>query len=143
MIDIFKQICYYNYSPKGKEGGITMSKEDEILNNMRLLQISREEAEQLYIDDHSDEVLPEVAEIEKKAKEMGRRYEKSETAKKTSKEKKLDDEKVTIIADIADALKNNINYMQELEIKNPQREITFVINENEYSITLTKHRNKK
>jgi hypothetical protein len=120
-----------------------MSKEDEILNNMRLLQISREEAEQLYIDDHSDEVLPEVAEIEKKAKEMGRRYEKSETAKKTSKEKKLDDEKVTIIADIADALKNNINYMQELEIKNPQREITFVINENEYSITLTKHRNKK
>jgi hypothetical protein len=33
--------------------------------------------------------------------------------------------------------------MQELEIKNPQREITFVINENEYSITLTKHRNKK
>jgi hypothetical protein len=121
-----------------------MSKEDEILNNMRLLQISREEAEQLYIDDHSDEVLPEVAEIEKKAKEMGRRYEKSETAKKAPKEKKLDDEKVTIIADIANILNYvNLNYMQDVTIKNPQHEITFSVNKNEYSITLTKHRNKK
>ena len=41
-------------------------KEKIIVNYMSNLQIDREEAEQLFKDDYSDEVLPEVAEIEKK-----------------------------------------------------------------------------
>ena len=60
-----------------------MTKEEEIKRYMEKLEISREEAEQLWEDDHEDTVLPEVAEMEKKAKKL-RRYEKSDAPRKTS-----------------------------------------------------------
>jgi hypothetical protein len=117
-----------------------MTKEQEIENNMKLLQISREEAEQLFEDDHSDEVLPEVAEMEKKAKSLKRRYENDKTAdrKKSTRTPKIDAEKVEIINAIAEML-----VADELKITNIQREITFKIGENDYSLVLTKHRKPK
>jgi hypothetical protein len=107
---------------------------------MKLLQISKEEAEQLYEDDHSNEILPEVAEMEKKAKSMKRRYETDKTAerKKSTRIPKIDAEKVEIIKSVAEML-----VADELIITNIQREITFKIGENDYSLVLTKHRNKK
>jgi hypothetical protein len=129
-----------------------MSKEDEIKKYMEKLQISRDEAEQLYYDDHSDEVLPEVAEMEKKAKSMGRRYENDKTAdrKKTSKPKKEDAEKRRLIELFNYTLLEPTIVDSELpfvisdvSIKNLEREILFTVGENEYSITLTKHRKSK
>ena len=47
-------------------------KEKEILNYMKTLDLTREEAEQLWEDDNSDEMTPEQAELTAKAKELGR-----------------------------------------------------------------------
>ena len=124
------------------------AKEQEITKNTRLLKISREEAEQLYIDDHSNEVLPEVAEMEKKAKKCGRRYEGDTTArKKPNKTIILDSEKVSIIDSIAKNLNRCVfddnREITDIQIVNAQKEITFLICGNRYSISLIKHRNKK
>ena len=125
-----------------------MTREEEITKNMRLLKISRAEAEQLYIDDHTDAILPEVAEMEKKAKQCGRRYEGDTTArKKRNKTPVLDGEKVDIIQSIAGNL-SQLKFSDEREITNitiinAQKEITFNISDREYSVSLIKHRVKK
>jgi hypothetical protein len=117
-----------------------MNKEETIKNYMEKLQLTREEAEELYEDDKSDEVLPEVAEMEKKAKSLGRRYENNKTTerKKSDRKPKIDEEKVEIISKVAKQLTAD-----NITIVNPQREITFTVGANEYSLTLTKHRKAK
>lgn len=120
-------------------------KEKEIQKHMKQLGLTRAEAEQLYNEDNSDEVLPEVAEMEKKAKQLKRRYEGVTERKKPVREQKLDAIKVEIIQTIAKNLDRcsltDFRDPQNITIKNPQREITFQINGENYSITLTKHKN--
>lgn len=96
--------------------------------------VTREEAE-------------EMAEMELNSKSQ-RRYEKSETAKpkRTRPPRKEDAEKRAIIESIAHQLTRCVYEDSEpldILIKNPEREITFVFNNNDYSITLTRHRQKK
>lgn len=111
-------------------------KEQAIKQYAELLNISIEEATQLYEDDENDYIGEEGEELTTKAKEI-RRYEKAEAAeKKPKREIKLDDAKVEIISFLAEALQKG-GY--EASISNPQREIVF----GEYSLTLTKHRPKK
>lgn len=127
-----------------------MTKEQEIQNYMDKLKISREEAEQLFEDDHSDEVLPEVAEMEKKAKEI-RRYEKADKPKAKSKRvPKIDEEKVRIIELLNYCLLNPEQIDDELpfkiefvSVKNAQKEIIFTVNGCDYSLNLIKHRPPK
>jgi hypothetical protein len=113
-----------------------MTREQEIENNMKLLQISKEEAEQLYEDDHSDEILPEVAEIEKKAKSLKRRYETDKTAerKKSVRTPKIDAEKVAIVQFFEDKMNSQHIYAEEMG---------WEFSENDYSLVLTKHRKGK
>lgn len=115
-------------------------KEKEIQKNMRVLKISRAEAEQLFEDDYSENVLPEVAEMERKAKNLGRRYEGDTKAKKkSSRERKVDTEKQKILEIIKQPLKI---IGKKLTIIN-ETEISFYVGENHYSLKLIKHRNKK
>ena len=120
-------------------------KEKEIQKHMKQLGLTRAEAEQLYNEDNSDEVLPEVAEMEKKAKQLKHRYEGGTERKKPVREQKLDAIKVEIIQTIAKNLDRCVftdsRDPQNITIKNPQREITFQVNGENYSITLTKHKN--
>lgn len=119
-----------------------MTKEQEILKYMELLGISREEAEQLWEDDHSDEVLPEVAEMEKKAQKI-RRYEKSDAPRKKSERvRKVDEVKVNIISSLAKLI-SGITKSEDVTILKPEREITFTYKGDSYSITLIKHRPPK
>ncbi len=116
-----------------------MTKEQEIQNYMTKLEISREEAEELWNDDHSEEVLPEVAEMEKKAKAL-RRYEKSDKErKKTVKERKVDEEKKYLLNLLISAI-NKENCIDS--VKN-EAEFSFTFNENAYSVKLIKHRPPK
>ncbi len=122
-----------------------MTKEQEITRNMKLLGLNREEAEKLYIDDHSDEVLPEVQEMENKAKKMGRRYEKSDKTRKPAQRNiKPDFDKQALVNYLYNSLQSvgGLN-VYSVEIKNPQKEITFLMNGQEYSVSLTRHRPKK
>lgn len=98
--------------------------------------VTREEAE-------------EMAEMELKSK-LSRRYEKAEMLtnkpKKARPPRKEDAEKRAIISSVAHQLTRCIFEDSEpldILIKNPEREITFTFNNNEYSITLTRHRQKK
>lgn len=117
-----------------------MTKEQEIQNYMTKLEISREEAEELWNDDHSEEVLPEVAEMEKKAKAL-RRYEKSDKErKKTVKERKIDEDKKFFIDGLAEWLKSTS--VQNISVKN-EAEISFNDNEISYTLKLIKHRPPK
>ena len=127
-----------------------MTREQQIEQYMKSLQISREEAEQLYEDDQEDYIGEEGEQMTEKAKEI-RRYEQS-AEKKTRKprEKKIDAEKVEILNWIEGAMISRHSLIDEEDwdfsevVKlNPQKEITFRVGENEYSLTLTKHRPPK
>lgn len=128
-----------------------LTKEQEIKSYMSLLGISKREAEKLWEDDHSDEVLPEVAEMEKKAKEI-KRYEKSDAPrKKTERKRKEDPIKREIISTLAknltrvviDGDNDELLSPSPIFIENPEKEITFMLKGESYSVTLTKHRPKK
>lgn len=117
-----------------------MTKENEILQNMKLLGISREEAEQLWEDDHSDEILPEVAEMEKKAQKI-RRYEKSNAPRKpSSRERKVDPHKKHLINCIRVLLEG---LKAEIEPLTNETDLHFTYEGASYSVKLTKHRPPK
>lgn len=127
-----------------------MTKEQQIENYMKSLQISRAEAEQLYEDDKEDFIGEEGEEMTKKAKEV-RRYEKADKPKsKKKREVKLDEMKIEIIKFLENAMDGRHRWIEEDEwdfenviVKNPQKEITFVVNDCEYSLNLIKHRPPK
>lgn len=122
-----------------------MTKEQQIENYMKSLQISREEAEQLWEDDQADFIGEKGEEMTVKAKEV-RRYEQSaEKKKRKPREKKIDTEKVAIVDFVWGCMLNNTHLMEfdNVNVANPQKEITFRVGENEYSLTLTKHRPPK
>lgn len=126
-----------------------MDKEKAIQNYMKSLGISREDAEQLWEDDQADYIGEQGEEMTLKAKEI-RRYEQStEKKERKPREKKIDQEKVAIIDFIWSCMLNNTHLLENLlevdnvNVANPQKEITFRVGENEYSLTLTKHRPPK
>lgn len=100
--------------------------------------ITREEAE-------------EMAEMEIKANGI-KHYEQSDKPRKTAvRERKVDGAKREIIQTIFTNIdrvvytddKDVDHYVEGRKIKNPEREITFTLNGEEYSVTLTKHRKPK
>ena len=91
--------------------------------------------------DCSREDAEEVAKMEVKAKGL-KRYEQSDKPrKKVEREVKLDENKVKIINFLERVLTDSDAL--DVKIKNPQREITFIFEDEDYSVTLTKHRKKK
>ena len=122
-----------------------MTKEQQILHYMKSLQISREEAEQLWEDDKEDFIGEEGEEMTQKAKQV-KRYEQADKPKeKKKREVKLDEDKIAIIELLFDFFKNDIYLLpiEEMTVKNPQKEITFKLNGCEYSLNLVKHRPPK
>lgn len=110
-----------------------MTKEQSIQTYMAQLSISREEAEQLWQDDH-DDYIGDGEQYEKKAKQT-RRYETTEKKKKKRTAKK-DAEKLRIINILNQAL---IDSGFDAIVTNPQRQIDF----EKFTVTLTKHRPPK
>ena len=85
----------------------------------------------------------EMADMELKAKKDCKRYESDITArKKPQREKKIDSEKITIINFIVHTIQN-LKGISNILIVNNQKEISFSVGENSYSLTLTKHRKKR
>ena len=127
-----------------------MDKEKIIKDYMKKLGISREEAEQLYEDDLEDFIGEEGEAMTEKAKAIKIRGDSEEKKKKTTRQPKIDELKVSILEYIADRMQSRHCSVEEDEwdfdeifIKNPQKEITFMVDNCEYSLTLTKHRPKK
>lgn len=90
--------------------------------------ISREEAE-------------EMAKMEINAKGITEYAQASEKKPRKKREVKKDATKIALINHLSDFIQREI--ASYVEITNDQRTIEFVLNGENYSITLTKHRKKK
>ncbi len=116
-----------------------MTKEEQIKSYMTKLKISREEAEQLWEDDQEDYIGEVGEEMTKKAKEI-KRYEKADKPKsKSKKERKVDENKKVILDKLHKALKT---FVKITNVKT-ETEISFVYNDENYTLKLTKHRKKE
>jgi len=117
-----------------------MSKEETILNYMKKLDLTRQEAEQLYEDDNGAETA-EQKELAKKAKANGRHYETDKTKRKTTpKERKVD----TTKRDMFDAIKKAlIIFGATITGIKTETELMFDFNNEHYSLKLTRHKQPK
>lgn len=113
---------------------------------MRKYDCSREDAISVIMDDADvdkmsmKELNADLTEEQKKATKDARKTGKR-TYTFTKRERKPDDEKAEIIAKIAEFLTENSDYC--VEIVKKEREISLKVGENEYSISLVKHRAPK
>lgn len=115
-------------------------KEKTIQLYMSKLDLSREEAEQMWLDEQEDN-LPELTPEQKAvAKEMAQADRKKETTPR-KRERKADEDKAGLIYylafHLADGLAENVN------TTNPEREIEFDYHGNHYRLTLSKPRKEK
>lgn len=118
--------------------------EKRINEIMKNLGCTYEEALQVFMEDEAidrgEKLFELSAEQKKAAKEMTstgtRKADKS-----VKRERKPDEEKQEIIAKIADFLTKIDGF--DVEIVKNEREISLIVGENDYSITLTKHRPPK
>ena len=117
--------------------------DDEIKNNMKVLNLTKEEAIQLWLEDNEYIENEVVEELTKKAKINKISHEaKSSKPRKTSKprERKPDEEKENLIKIIAECLEN---HGFSIEIVNKSKLIEFNVNENHYKLDLIKQRPPK
>lgn len=131
--------------------------EAQITKMMATLKISREEAIQVIREDEEIDKMPmsqidnDLTPEQKKAKKdatkaTGDKRKRSYTF--TKRERKPDEVKREIIETIAHNLDRaccgeNLDHPQNITIVKPEKEITFVLFGEEYSVTLTKHRKPK
>ena len=126
-----------------------MPDENWIKSTMKALDLTREEAIEMWMDDHDiDQGKAKDFDLDpekqKVVKEMTKAGGKARAKETKPRERKPNDEKRTIIQDLNDFLVNSCqDYINLVEIVNVEREITFKIGENAYSLTLTCHRKPK
>lgn len=114
-----------------------MTKEQEITKNMKILKISRKEAEELFLSDHNKIDTPEQKEYTIKAKKINRREKSDTPRKKISKERKIDKEKKRLLNDYRVVTQGIGGVITS--IKN-EAEFSFILNENSYTVKIIKHR---
>ena len=126
-----------------------MRNEKEIKNLMEKLNITREEAEELWDFDNGNCENETVNKLTEQAKTV-KRYEKSDKPrKKATRERKVDEIKVEIILTLAQNLTRivlndeDLSMIKDIVVVKPEREITFTLKDESYSVVLTKHRPKK
>lgn len=131
--------------------------ETQIVKMMETLKISREEAIDLIREDEEIDKMPmsqvdnDLTDEQKKAKKKattttGDKRKRAYTF--TKRERKPDDIKREIIATIAQNLDRccfgkDLHTVKDVNILKPEKEITFTVDGDEYSVTLTKHRKPK
>lgn len=118
-------------------------KEKTIQLYMSKLDLSREEAEQMWLDEQEDNLPALTAEQKQVVKEMTQADRKIETAPR-KRERKPDENKRLLIAALVDCLlEANPDEMEDVSIVNPEREIEFRYCGDRYRLTLSKPRVKK
>lgn len=126
----------YNFN--GKEINIP---DGDIKKLMVSLDIPKDEAIDVWLDDHDYTDNEEAEAMTKKAKEVGRRYEKSDKErKKVVRERKVDAEKGGLLTAIKTAVEAFGGIVSS--VKN-EAEFSFTFNGNSYTVKLVKHRPPK
>lgn len=126
--------------------------DDQLEKNMRILEISKDEAIQMWLEDESYIENEVVEELTKKAKENGTAKIQGKSDKKrkpSTRVRKIDEEKSLIIDILANTLiekskENVINIdVNSIKILNLGKIIEFSVGENHYKIDLIKKRPPK
>lgn len=115
-------------------------KEKTIQLYMSKLDLSREEAEQMWQDEQEDNLPDLTAEQKAVAKEMAQADRKKESTPR-KRERKPDDDKRELIKKLKGLLDSVADEM--CKVTNPEREIEFNYNNNRYRLTLSKPRKEK
>ena len=129
--------------------------EAQIQKMMKALGVDRDEAISIIKDDENvdkmsmKEVTADMTEAQKKAAKKATitTGDKRKRTATTKRERKPDEVKREIIATIAQNLDRCVfeddSTISNVVIANIEKEITFKVGEDEYSVTLTKHRKPK
>ena len=115
-------------------------KEKTIQLYMSKLDLSREEAEQMWQDEQEDNLPDLTAEQKAVAKEMAQADRKKESTPR-KRERKPDDDKRELIKQLKELLDSVAD--EVCKVTNPEREIEFNYNNNRYRLTLSKPRKEK
>lgn len=115
-------------------------KEKEIQKYMEKLGISKEEAEQLWKDDHEDFESPEMKEMGLKAKQISRREKSDAPRKKTSKERKVDTEKKRFLMDCKVLLEGLGCVVTKV---NNEADFSFDYGTSHFTLKIIRHRDPK
>ena len=123
-------------------GRIFTVDEADIKDNMKEFNLSREDAVRMYFEDMElVESGNKTAITEIEAPKQKRTYTKSDKPrKKAVRERKVDEEKGAIIAELRSTLESNNATITS--VKN-EAELSFELNGNQYTIKLIKHRPKR
>lgn len=128
---------------------IQMPDEKWIQSTMKTLDLTREEALEMWCDDHDIDMgkakeFDLDPEKQKVVKQMTKAGGKARATENKPRERKPNEEKRQIIRSLTDFLVETDEIsVTSPEIANVEREITFKIGENAYSLTLTLHRKPK
>ena len=131
---------------------IQMPDEKWIQSTMKTLDLTREEALEMWCDDHDNDMgkakeFDLDPEKQKVVKQMTKAGGKTRATENKPRERKPNEEKREIIKYLVYSLgecdKFGENFAESVETVNVEREITFKIGENAYSLTLTLHRKPK
>ena len=116
-------------------------KEKTIQLYMRKLDLSREEAEQMWLDEQEDNLPDLTPEQKAVVKEMTQADRKKESTPR-KRERKVDESKREIIQGILDSA--FFEWVKpDVKIINPERQIDFVYNGETYRLVLSKPRKEK
>lgn len=121
-------------------GKILNIPDKELEKSMKALEISKEEAIQMWLDDNDYTVNDTVEELSEKAKKNVKRYEQSDKKRKAStKERKVDPEKKAFLEGFRIFAEGKGGVVTST--KN-EAEFSFSFGENDYTVKLVKHRKK-
>lgn len=110
-------------------------KEKTIQKYMKNLDLSREEAEQMWNDEQEDN-LPELTADQKAVEKEMRQADRKKESTPRKRERTPDENKIAIMQQIIAALSLDVDVV----VKNPEREIEFDFLGNRYRLTLSKPR---
>lgn len=127
------------YSMNGKKLNVP---EQELTTLMTNLKITRMEALQVWLEDNGHLFNKEQEELEKKGNAI--KIERGVQKKRTNfvRERKTNENKVAIMGAIEKAL-NALEGVQELKITKVEKEVSFELNGESYSVSLVCHRKPK
>lgn len=127
----------YNFN--GKEINIPDS---EISKSMKVLQISQDEAVQMWLEDEGYIENAEVEALTAKAKanKISHEAKSNKTRKPSTRERKVDNTKKRLLSDVRVLIEGLGGRIESVKT---ETEITFTFENAEYSFKLIKHRPKK
>lgn len=117
-----------------------MTKEEEIKVYMEKLGLSREEAEQLWKDDHSSYETPEMKQMEQKSKKLNRREKSTTPKKRNSRERKVDTEKKRILSNCKVLIEGMGGIVTKVT---NETDFSFDFNDYHYTLKIIRHRAPK